>query len=202
MTARTSPPRRARRRLIANPRRFATIASVAGASLLAGVVVGALHVPSERRMGAAYAQAWAHRDYGEMYALLSDDARARTTRGRFERAYERAADTLTLERIQTGRVHEDGHGARMDVSFQTRIFGTLRGVIRLPAGDREAGGDGVDWAPELVFPGLRPGEALRRTTVMPPRAAIEARDGSAIAKGPHRTSSPVPPAAPGGGGNR
>jgi penicillin-binding protein A len=192
MTARPSPHRRRR---IANPRRFGVIVGVAAASLLAGVVAGALHVPSERRMGAAYAQAWAHEDYGGMYALLSDDARASTSRASFEQAYAKAADTLTLEGVRTGRVREDGHAARVEVTFRTRIFGTLHGEVVLPAGDRTADGDGVAWRPALVFPGLRPGETLHRTTVMPPRATILARDGSAIAKGPGRTSSLGPLAA-------
>jgi cell division protein FtsI/penicillin-binding protein 2 len=196
MTASATPPRRTRRRRrIANPRRFAILVAVAGAALVAGVVVGALHVPSERRMGVAYAQAWARRDYGAMYALLSDDARGRTSRRRFARAYVHAANTLTLEWIEPGRVRKDGHAARLEVTMRTRIFGILRGVVRLPAGDRAAGGDGVDWRPDLVFPGLRPGETLRRTTVMPPRAELEARDGSALAKGPNRTSSLGPLAA-------
>jgi cell division protein FtsI/penicillin-binding protein 2 len=189
MTAPAPRRPRRRRRLIADPRRFGTLVGIAAAALIAGVIAGALHVPSERRMGSAYALAWAHRDYGAMYALLSDAAQARTSRASFRRAYERAADTLTLERVVTGRVRKDGHAARVAVRLMTRIFGTLTGDVVLPAGDRAAGGSGVDWTPDLVYPGLRPGETLRRTTVMPPRATIVARNGVAIAKGPNRTSS-------------
>ncbi len=180
---------RPRRRVIADPRRFGTLVGIALAALIAGVVIGALHVPSERRMGSAYALAWAHQDYGAMYALLSDATQADTSRAAFRSAYERAADTLTLERVRTGKVRKDGHAARLAVSFVTRIFGTLRGEVVLPAGDRAAGGSGVDWSPDLVYPGLRPGETLRRTTVMPPRATIVARNGVAIAKGANRVSS-------------
>jgi cell division protein FtsI/penicillin-binding protein 2 len=189
MTAPAPRPPRRRRRLIADPRRFGTLVGIAAAALVAGVIAGALHVPSERRMGSAYALAWAHQDYGAMYALLSDDAQARTSRASFRRAYERAADTLTLERVIAGKVREDGHAARVAVRLVTRIFGTLNGDVVLPAGDRAAGGSGVDWTPDLVYPGLRPGETLRRTTVMPPRATIVARNGVAIAKGPNRPSS-------------
>src|SRR5262249_43700338 len=124
-----------------------------------------------------------------MYALLSDDAQARTSRASFREAYEKAADTLTLERVITGKVRKDGHAADVAVRFVTRIFGTLNGDVVLPAGDRAAGGSGVDWTPDLVYPGLRAGETLRRTTVMPPRATLEARDGTVIAKGPNRTSN-------------
>ena len=58
----------------------------------------------------------------------------------------------------------------------------------LPTGDRKDAGPGVDWRAELVYPGLRRGEKLRRETSLPPRAAIEARDGTPLAKGPDRVS--------------
>jgi peptidoglycan glycosyltransferase len=180
---------------IVDPRRFGVLVAVALAALLAGLVVGAMHVPAERRLGEAWAAAWQRGDYGAMYALLSDAAQARTPRATLERAYRDAADTLTLERVRTGRVHEGGAGALVPVALATRIFGTLRGELELPTGDRSAGGKGVDWSPALVYPGLQPGERLRRTTVLPPRAAIEARDGTTIAKGPERLGAMGPLAA-------
>jgi cell division protein FtsI/penicillin-binding protein 2 len=162
--------------------------AVALIALLSGLVLGAIHVPSERRLGQAWAAAWERGDYGAMYALLSDDAQRRTPRASLERAYRDAAATLTLEKVQTARVHERSGGVGLAVTLITRIFGTLHGDLVLPTGDRAAGGAGVDWSAELVYPGLRPGEKLRRTTVLPPRATIQARDGTAIAKGPDRLS--------------
>jgi penicillin-binding protein A len=41
----------------------------------------------------------------------------------------------------------------------------------------------VRWSRALLFPGLRAGETLSRQTTLPPRAALEARDGSALAEG-------------------
>ena len=41
-------------------------------------------------------------------------------------------------------------------------------------------------APYLVHPGLRRGEKLSRTTTLPPRAAIQARDGKPLAEGEDR----------------
>ena len=55
-------------------------------------------------------------------------------------------------------------------------------------GERKDAGPGVDWRAELVYPGLRRGEKLRRETSLPPRATIEARDGTPLAKGPDRVS--------------
>jgi penicillin-binding protein A len=46
----------------------------------------------------------------------------------------------------------------------------------------------------LLFPGLRPGEHLRRQITLPPRAALLASDGTPLAQGPDR-SSPIPDVA-------
>ena len=74
------------------------------------------------------------------------------------------------------------------VRFETRIFGALQGTLTLPTGERKDADPGVDWRAELVYPGLRRGERLRRETTMPERATIQARDGTPIAEGPERTS--------------
>src|SRR5206468_2635110 len=52
-----------------------------------------------------------------------------------------------------------------------------------------------DWRPELVFPGLEPGAQLSRTTELPRRAAILARDGMRIASGPANARRVAPGAA-------
>jgi len=120
-----------------------------------------------------------------MYALLSDSAKKRTTQQRLERTYKQAAETLTLEKVRAGPVTDD---TTVPIVLETRIFGTLRGNLVIPTGDRKDAGPGVDWRAELVYPGLRRGEKLRRETSLPPRAAIEARDGTPLAKGPDRVS--------------
>jgi peptidoglycan glycosyltransferase len=186
-------PRQRRRRAIVDPRRFAPIALTALAALVAGLVVGAGHVPSQRKVAAEFAADWQRADYAGMYATLSDAARKRTSRARLERTYKQAASVLTLTKLTTGPARDDGDAVRVRVTMDTRIFGQLTGTLVVPTGDREAGGKGVDWRSELVFPGLRRGEKLKRETDLPPRASIEARDGTAIAKGPDR----IPDAAMG-----
>jgi penicillin-binding protein A len=179
-------PRRRRRRAIADPRRFAPLAAAALLALVAGVVMGAGHVPGERRTVAAFAAAWDRQDYRAMHALLADDARDGVSPARFARAYRRAADVLTLETVRTGAVVDDH---RVPVVLRTRLFGTLRGTLVLPTGERDGADPGVAWTAALVYPGLRAGETLRRTTSLPPRATIEARDGTPLAEGPERTSA-------------
>jgi cell division protein FtsI/penicillin-binding protein 2 len=184
-SSRPRPRTRRRRHAIADPRRFAPIAATAVAALVAGVVMGAGHVPEERKTAAAFAHAWERGDQSAMYALLSDAAKKRTSRQRLERTYKEAAETLTLEKVRAGRVIDD---KTIPIVLETRIFGTLRGTLTLPMGERKDAGPGVDWRAELVYPGLRRGEKLRRETTLPPRATIEARDGTPLAKGPDRVS--------------
>ena len=141
-------------------------------------------MPAEHRTVEAFATAWQRGDHRGMYALLSDEARRRTSFERLLRTYEDAADTLTLEKVRVGIVRDHN----VPVALETRLFGTLRGVLVLPTGDREEGGAGVDWRAELVYPGLRRGEKLKRETSLPARATILARDGTVLAKGPDRLS--------------
>jgi cell division protein FtsI/penicillin-binding protein 2 len=180
---------------IVAPRRLAPLLVIAGAAFVAGLVVGALHVPPAGRVARQFASAWERGDYAAMYRLLSDDARRRTSPRSFSEAYRSAATMLTLTQVRTGGPRTHGDVATLPVTFTTRIFGVLHGDLALPIGQRAAGDPGVDWSPALVFPGLKRGEHLARETRLPPRAAIRARDGSYIAHGPARTSSLGPAAA-------
>src|SRR4029077_4331499 len=67
---------------IASPRRFAPLALTAVLALLAGVVTGARHGPADRRPVAAFAEAGRRGDQRAMYALLSDEAKQRTSYAR------------------------------------------------------------------------------------------------------------------------
>lgn len=170
---------------IANPKRFAPLALTALIALGVGAAKGASHVPAERKTVDAFVKAWERGDTRAMYALLSDQARGRTTLKRLQRTYRDAAEVLTLERVRAGEVSDEG---TVRLTFETRIFGRLRGVMTFPTGERKDADPGVDWRAELVYPGLRRGEKLRRETTLPPRATIEARDGTPLAQGPERTS--------------
>jgi penicillin-binding protein A len=195
--AKTEPaPARPRpRRWVGRRQRLLLLLSAAALALIAGLVVGARHVPPATKVAGAFGAAWERGDYRAMYALLSDDARARTSLRRFEAAYRRAAETLTLTGVVAPRPRSHGDVAVLPVALTTRIFGVLQGDLSLPTGSRATGGRGVDWSSALLFPGLRPGERLARRTRMPPRAALLARDGSFIAHGRTRASDLGPLAA-------
>lgn len=158
---------------------LAALAPLAGAGLLAGVVIGALKTSEAERTAKRFAEAWAGRDYQAMYGLLTPAARARFDRRSFVRAYERASATATATAFTPDDVEEEGGGARVSMTVRTRVFGDVRADARLPVSEA-----GVDWAPHLAFPGVPPRTRLRRRTEAPPRAKILASSGQTIVEGP------------------
>ena len=176
-------------RLPGRSRAAAALAAVAVVAFAAGLVTGARHEPPERVAAQRFAQAWERGDFVGMYRLLTPEARARAPVRRFLKAYRDARDVLTLVRVEAGRAEQPRDGAVVvPVRLETRIFGELTGRLSLPVGPLADGGAGVDWTRRALFPGLLPGERLRRETRMPPRAAILARDRTPLAQGEDRLS--------------
>ncbi|MCW2989699.1 MAG: hypothetical protein JWM73_293, partial [Solirubrobacterales bacterium] len=68
MPARPAPPDSRRRRL---ERRALPIIAIAALALLAGLVLGARHVPGEQRVAERFAEAWRRADYAAMRAELT-----------------------------------------------------------------------------------------------------------------------------------
>jgi penicillin-binding protein A len=196
VTATSSPrpsprPRRKRSR----PERFAPLAAAALIAFGVGGYLGAKHEPAAAGVARQWSAAWERGDYAAMHGLLSDSARKRTSLKRFVRTYRQASETITLSKLRIASPHQAENGAYdLPVAMQTRIFGRLAGTVRLPMVDK-VDGKAVDWRPELVYPGLRPGEKLTRETTLGERGDILARDGTPLAKGPDRLSDLGPLAA-------
>ncbi len=149
----------------------------------AGLVAGALHKPAGQAFAETFAAAWTRGDYAAMYSQLTPAERDTYSRRGFTRSYVDAMQTATARSLRVGRPRRRGDAYVLPVVTDTRIFGTVRGSVTVPVGDH-----GVDWSTALVFPGLRKGERLRRTTTLPPRAALLARDKTVLAEGEGRTS--------------
>jgi cell division protein FtsI/penicillin-binding protein 2 len=160
-------------------RRAAPLAALAAVAFAAGLLTGALKDSEAESAVRGFGDAWEKRDYGGMWRMLTPAAQDETTPQELEAAYEEAMRTATGTRVDTGDVREDGAGASLDVTVETRIFGTVEERMQLPVTDGR-----IDWDPHLVFPGLGPGISLSRTTSAPARANILARDGSTLVEGP------------------
>ncbi len=138
-----------------------------------------------------YATAWSKGDWATMHAQLTAKAKDATALLPFAQANRAALATATANEmsVETGKPKKQGDATwRVPVTVRTRVFGTVKGAVLVPV--KEDGGSfKVAWVPRLVFPGLRDGERLKRQTSMPARGSILARDGTALAQGPDRTST-------------
>lgn len=150
--------------------------------------------PAEEAAAQRFADAWTQGDFAAMHAELTPaDQRAMSLR-EFTDRYRAAASTATATAFAHGNVGGFDDGAvSVPMIVTTRVFGRLRGRLRLTFS-----GDGDDrrvaWSQHMVFPGLAAGERLERSTKMPRRGDILARDGTPLARGQDRTS-PIPDVA-------
>jgi penicillin-binding protein A len=164
---------------------FAGLAVIA---LVVGLLVGGGAGGAERETAKRFATFWADGDYGRMYQLLDDEAKARISFLDFAASYRAAAETATIRSLAIGKVGDrSGDAIPVQLTVRTRVFGSVHAVLAIPVS-----GEGetmrVAWRENAVFPSLRAGEQLTRQTRLPPRAALLARDGSVLASGDDRTS--------------
>ncbi len=180
-----APARERRRRR--RRRRVAALSVFALIALAIGLVVGANYVGSGEKSARYFAVAWNRGDYDAMYAQLTPTAAAAVSQKTFKADYETVLNQATATSVTVGKPKQAGSTFRVPVVIHTRIFGTVHGVVVLPMAETDAG-KRVAWSRDLVFPGLTPETHLKAIIHMPPRGTILARDGTALAKGPDRTS--------------
>ncbi len=158
------------------------LAAVSVAAFAAGVLVSG--DSTERGFVDRFAHAWTQGDYAAMRAELAPASRASYSPEDLEAAYAAAMRTATSTGISTGEprgpLEQDGESVvALPVAIETVAFGTVSGEIGIPVSD-----EGIEWRPELVFPGLAEGEKLERNSKLPKRAPILAADRSPLAEGP------------------
>ena len=155
-------------------------------ALVAFVVGAAMGVPGSPEKAAAdrFAEAWQARNFPAMYAELNDASKAKISPKQFAAAYREARDIATMRGVL---VESAGDAESLEgqtvvpvpVRIKTAAFGKLDEELDLPWSE-----GGIEWAANLVFPGLRRGEKLEAETELAPRAAILASDGTPLAEGP------------------
>jgi penicillin-binding protein A len=165
------------------------VLAIAVVSLVLGIVIGSGQSQSERT-ARDFAAAWARSNYTAMYSMLSPAAKKKVTAADFATFYKNASATATTVELDPGKAKDHGNRVRVPVRAMTRVFGTIDGRVEIPVSDA-----GVEWQPDLVFPGLKPGEQLSRRTTPPQRAKILARNGTTIVSGPADKRVPGPGAA-------
>src|SRR6201999_3008362 len=105
---------------------------VAIAALVFGAIVGTAPGRAEHRLVTKYGDAWAHRDYARLYALLDDGSRKRISESRFAATLEAAATTATLAAIVPVHVgSRKGDVVPVLVVAHTKLFGKLRETLQV-----------------------------------------------------------------------
>ena len=165
-------------------RRAAPVVAMAAVAFVVGAIAGAGHHSSPQvSLAERFARAWTRGDYAAMYGDIDKAARRRFSPRAFAAAYEAAARTATETSIEVaGRASEKNGTVELPMRTRTRLWGTLREILRMRVEDGSEG-PRVRWGRALVFPGLRTGESLSRRTELPRRANLLARDGSVLAEG-------------------
>jgi peptidoglycan glycosyltransferase len=162
------------------------------AAFVAGLIRGA--EGPDLGTAQAFADGWQRQDLAAMYAQISPESARQYSRAEFIDEYEAAQTTATVQGVEVGEASESesgGAAAAVPVTLDTHAFGSVSGELVLTIRDGK-----VDWAPNLVFPGLAADEQLVRHTAVPKRAPILAKDGTPLAEGPATgRSSPLGTAA-------
>ncbi len=136
-----------------------------------------------------YVRAWERDDVAQMYSLLDPRSRAHTSEAAFAHQLESALGTATATSIVPLRVaRASGSSIRVRMQVRTKLWGTLQETLIVPLAGSGSSAR-VRLVPQVLFPGLRPGEQLHRQIKLPPRASLLAADGETLAAGPDRTSS-------------
>jgi cell division protein FtsI/penicillin-binding protein 2 len=160
--------------------------ALAAVAFITGAIVGA-HRGSSPSMSLAesYARAWTRGDYAEMYGDITPAAQRETSPGAFAAAHRDALKTATATAEMTaGRARSVGNGhLEVPVRVRTRMWGTLALPMTLDIVSIE-GSQRVDWSPSVAFPGVPEGATLTRSTTLPRRATLLARDGKVMAESP------------------
>ncbi len=136
-----------------------------------------------------FVTAWTRSDYLSMYSEIDRPSQQGTSIAQFASAYEQALRTATATHMSVaGRARSvSGTGVMVPVRVQTRLFGALSLDFSVKIAEGREGVR-VAWSRSLSFPGLRAGELLARSTTLPRRASILAREGSVLAESPPGTT--------------
>ena len=181
--------RRVRRRRLLT--RGAPIAAVAAIAFVVGAIIATEPGRQERQIVTQYVTAWEHRDYAAMYKLLDSASRRRTSEAKFAGELRTAAATATVISLAHSRVTSGSDNTiAVQMRARTRIWGVLPETLVVPFSGSGSSAR-IHLTPQVLFPGLRPGERLHRVMRLPPRATLLASDRTPLAQGPNR-SSPIP----------
>jgi hypothetical protein len=167
-------------------RRARPVLALAAVAFLTGAIVGAHRGPSASvGLAQRFTSAWARGDYAAMYSEITPAAQRRISAEAFGAAYEQALRTASATGLRvSGAVRgQSGATAAVPMTVDTSLWGPLKLTLTLPT-ESVGGRRLVAWNSSLVFPGMAAGATLTRSTTLPRRATLLARDGTVLAESP------------------
>ncbi len=182
-------------------RRARPVFVLAAVAFATGAILGARHTPSPAyALANRFVTAWTRGDYTTMYSDIAASSQRSTSVSEFASTYQEALTTATVTHAKiVGMVRSaPGGNVTVPVRVDTRLFGVLSldFTLKIAEGTGAEAGTGprIVWSRSLAFPGLHPGELLSRSTSLPPRATLLARDGSVLAEGSPSVTTDAPAA--------
>jgi penicillin-binding protein A len=171
-------------------RRARPVLALAVVAFAVGAIAGAGHGSSPTvALAGKFVQAWSRGDYATMYAELSPEAQHAVTPSAFADDYREDLRTATAEHRRVGRARAIGGGrVAVPVRVRTRLWGTLSLTYTIETVS-VSGEERIAWTRSLGFPGVARGLTLTRSTALPRRATLLARDGTVLAESPPEGTS-------------
>ena len=170
--------------------RMGPVVLLAAGAFAAGAMLATQPGRDEHALVIHFMRAWERDDVGQMYSLLDSGSRRRTSEPAFARQLQTAAATATETSLAALRVAgRQGDAIRVLVRVKTKLWGVLRETLLVPLSG-SGSSTRVRLAPQLLFPGLLPGEQLTRRIRLAQRGTLLAADGEVLAAGRDR-SSPI-----------
>ncbi|HEY6892383.1 MAG TPA: penicillin-binding transpeptidase domain-containing protein [Solirubrobacter sp.] len=148
---------------------------VAAAAIYGAYALISSQLHEDRRHEAVekFTAAWVKSDYKTMYGLLDVTSRRQNPQISFLADYRRANKAAGVQKITLGKLGPllSGGNVKVPVTVKTKDFGSLKGTLTFHATQANDIAR-VGWTPELVMPGLRKGEEVRRRSGAAPRRGV------------------------------
>jgi peptidoglycan glycosyltransferase len=143
----------------------------------------------ERAIIRSYATDWADNHYTAMWSLLTPASRHLISKAEFAAELSGAEQTATVSSLRPVKpLTIRGEMAQIGFVVRTHVFGELHETLEMPLSGT-GGSTQVVFNTSLLFPGLKLGQLLSRTTVIGKRGTLLASTGQVLAQGRSLTSS-------------
>jgi penicillin-binding protein A len=148
----------------------------------------------ERSILRSYVTDWADNHYAAMWALLTPASRHLISKAEFAAELSDAEQTATVSSLRPLKsLSIRGEMAEVGFVAKTQVFGLLHETLELPLSG-SGGSTQVVFNTSLLFPGLKLGQLLSRTTTIGKRGTLLASTGQVLAQG-RSLASPIPEVA-------